>query len=68
MLLTFTLSELVQARKEREYVYLAEMAVKEMNSRGITAREAIMSVMGTVKVTGTSSDIAEIEIRTSQMR
>ena len=63
------LSELATHRRESEYVNIAEMAIKAMNVRkDLTIRVAIYTVMGIIRVTGSSQDIAEIEIRASQMR
>lgn len=64
-----SLSELTQARKEREYINIAGMAVSEMRQgKGMTARQAILAVMSRIKVTGSSSDLAEIELLTAQMQ
>ncbi len=68
MITVLSLSELTQARKEREYINIAGMAVSEMRHSDIPARQAILAVMSKIKVTGTSSDLAEIELLIAQMQ
>ncbi len=65
-----TLSELSPERREREYQSLAEMAVRLYEQRGDvpTVRDAILMIIGNIRLSGTSHDIAQIEIRASQTR
>jgi len=65
-----SLSELTTDRKAQEQWFLAREATKLYQSRegNLTMRDAILMVMGKVRVSGTSEEIAQIELQAVRLR
>ena len=64
-----TLSELSQERREREYTIIADRAVKLYRGSNLPSlRDSILSVLGSIRLSATTVDIEQIELRASSLR
>jgi hypothetical protein len=63
------LNELSQERREREYTILADRAMRLYRNGSVPSiSDGILAVLGSVRLSATTADIEQIELRASSLR